>query len=193
MKANAVRAELGRSLDVFAAMVANDALMETAEQVAAQCLKALQAGKKILFAGNGGSAADAQHLAAEFVGRFAFDRPALPACALTVNTSILTAVGNDYGYDQIFARQLEALGQAEDVFFAISTSGRSPNIVAALKKARANDIITVGLTGAAGDAMSDQCEYLMQIPSTDTPRIQEGHIALGHAIVGLVEAALFQG
>lgn len=151
-----------------------------------------EAGKKLLIAGNGGSAADAQHIAAEFVSRFNFDRPGLPAMALTTDTSILTAVGNDYGYDQLFRRQIEANGQDGDVFLGISTSGNSPNILKALEAARQKGITTFGLTGQTGGKMRELCDYCLCVPSVDTPRIQEAHILIGHTLCAMVELALFE-
>jgi D-sedoheptulose 7-phosphate isomerase len=151
-----------------------------------------EAGNKLLVAGNGGSAADAQHIAAEFVSRFNFDRPGLPALALTTDTSILTAVGNDYGYDQLFRRQLEANGQPGDVFLGISTSGNSPNILMALEAARLKGITTIGLTGQRGGKMRDLCDHCLCVPSDDTPRIQEAHIVIGHTLCAMVELALFE-
>ena len=151
-----------------------------------------EAGNKLLIAGNGGSAADAQHIAAEFVSRFNFDRPGLPALALTTDTSILTAVGNDYGYDQLFRRQIEANGVAGDVFLGISTSGNSPNILQALEGARLKGITTIGLTGQQGGSMRELCDHCLCVPSGDTPRIQEAHILIGHTICGMVELALFK-
>jgi D-sedoheptulose 7-phosphate isomerase len=151
-----------------------------------------EAGHKLLIAGNGGSAADAQHIAAEFVSRFNFDRPGLPALALTTDTSILTAVGNDYGYDQLFRRQIEANGVAGDVFLGISTSGNSPNILQALEGARLKGITTIGLTGQQGGSMRELCDHCLCVPSGDTPRIQEAHILIGHTICGMVELALLE-
>ena len=151
-----------------------------------------EAGNKLLIAGNGGSAADAQHIAAEFVSRFNFDRPGLPALALTTDTSILTAVGNDYGYDQLFRRQIEANGAGGDVFLGISTSGNSPNILLALEAARLKGITTFGLTGQTGGRMRDLCDHCLCVPSADTPRIQEAHILIGHTLCAMVELALFQ-
>jgi len=175
-------------------------LLAADEQIAAQVEKivqlscdALRAGNKILFAGNGGSAADAQHLAGELVSRFKFDRPGLAALALTTDSSVLTAIGNDYGYDKVFARQLNAVGVAGDVFFAISTSGRSPNVMNGLREARRKGLITVGLTGKTGGEMAPLCDYCLQVPSNETPKIQEGHIVLGHIICGLIERELFGG
>ena len=158
---------------------------------AAACITALRAGHKILFAGNGGSAADAQHLAGELVSRFNYDRPGLAAFALTTDTSVLTAIGNDYGYERIFARQIEAVGTEGDVFFAISTSGRSPNILKALQAARSKGLVTVGLTGRSGGTMRELCDHCLSSPSDATPRIQEGHIAIGHTLCWLIEREIF--
>jgi D-sedoheptulose 7-phosphate isomerase len=144
------------------------------------------------LAGNGGSAADAQHIAGEFVSRFAFDRPGLASMALTTDTSILKAIGNDYGYEHIFARQMQALGRAGDVFIAYSTSGNSPNIIVALREARARGVVCVGMTGNRGGEMKSLCDYLFEVPSASTPKIQEGHAALGHILCGLVEQVMFK-
>ena len=148
-------------------------------------------GKKLLVAGNGGSAADAQHMAAELVSRFYFDRPALPAIALTVDTSAITAIGNDYGFDRVFLRQLEAHGQAGDVYFTISTSGNSVNLVESLKVCRDRGIITVGLTGSNPCKMDDLCDYMLKVDSNITPRIQETQLLIEHMICGLIEEQLF--
>jgi D-sedoheptulose 7-phosphate isomerase len=180
--------ETARNLDI---MASDAELVGLIGRVTGACVAALGNGRKVLFAGNGGSAADAQHLAAELVSRFAYDRPGLPAFALTTDTSVLTAIGNDYGYDQLFARQIEAVGAAGDVFFGISTSGRSPNVLCALDAARAKGLVTVGMTGHAGGQMPGRCDYLLRVPSDSTPRIQEGHIAIGHAICQIIEARLF--
>ena len=151
----------------------------------------LRGGGKILFFGNGGSAADAQHMAAEFVGRFIPDRPALPALSLATDTSVLTALGNDYGYDQIFSRQIEALGKPEDTAVAISTSGNSPNVLAGLDAARAAGLYTLGLTGETGGKMLDRVDVLFRVPSKITPRVQEAHILLGHTLCELIDRSLF--
>ncbi|MCA3359141.1 MAG: D-sedoheptulose 7-phosphate isomerase [Roseomonas sp.] len=172
-------------------MAADQKLCAATAEVAEACVAALRAGRKLLFCGNGGSAADAQHWAGELVSRFNYDRPGLAAIALTTDTSILTAIGNDYGYDRLFARQVEALGVAGDVLLAISTSGNSPNILAALEAARARGITAIGFTGETGGKMIDVCDICLCIPSTSTPRIQEGHEVLGHAICGMIEAAIF--
>jgi D-sedoheptulose 7-phosphate isomerase len=185
--ADAIRAT-ARLLDAMA----EDAPLCAATTAAAERVTAaLRAGHKLMICGNGGSAADAQHWAGELVSRFNYDRPGLAAIALTTDSSILTAIGNDYGYERVFSRQVEALGQAGDVLFAISTSGNSANIVAALEAARARDIATVGFTGQAGGAMAALCDICVRIPSDSTPRIQEGHEVLGHAICAMVEAAIF--
>ncbi len=154
-------------------------------------VKALRAGHKIVFFGNGGSAADAQHLAAELVGKYYYDRPALPALALCVNTSCVTAIGNDYGYDQTFSRQIEAHGASGDVAVGISTSGNSANVVAALKAARSKGMITVGMTGENPGRMAGTAEFLIAVPSRETPRIQEGHTLVGHILCEIVEKELF--
>jgi D-sedoheptulose 7-phosphate isomerase len=172
-------------------MMKDAALLAAVVEVTGACVEALRQGHKLLFAGNGGSAADAQHLAAELVSRYAYDRPGLPAFALTTDTSVLTAIGNDYGYDYLFARQLEAVGATGDVFFGISTSGRSPNVLRAFDAARAKGLVTVGMTGRAGGQLQGRCDYLLRVPSDSTPRIQEGHIAIGHAICQTIEAQLF--
>ena len=187
-----ILAQISASQHTIAAMMADDAVISMVEKVAVICIDCLKAGGKILLAGNGGSAADSQHIAGEFVSRFYFDRPGLPAIALTTDTSILTAIGNDYGFERLFARQLESLGNEGDVFLAYSTSGASPNIVEALKTAREKGIVTVGLTGNREGAMCHLCDCLLEVPSADTPRIQEGHAVLGHIICELVEAALFE-
>jgi len=162
-------------------------IAQTAEIIA----HGVRNGRKILFFGNGGSAADAQHLAAEMVGRFGPDRSALAAMSLATDTSILTAVGNDYGYDHVFSRQIEALGHAGDTAIAISTSGNSPSVLHALDVARANGLFTVGFTGETGGQMTDRAEVLFCVPSRQTPRIQETHILLGHIICELIDRELF--
>lgn len=152
---------------------------------------AFQQGKKVLFCGNGGSAADAQHLAAEFSGRFYKDRKALPSEALHCNTSYLTAVANDYSYDVVYARLIDGIGVEGDVLVGLSTSGNSPNIIKAFEAAQKNKMTTIGFTGATGGKMKDISEHLFNVPSTDTPRIQESHILIGHIICQLVEEKLF--
>jgi D-sedoheptulose 7-phosphate isomerase len=186
-----IDARLGRAVEVMQALAAAPEIRGQLETCATACLDAIRGGRKLLLAGNGGSAADAQHIAAEFVSRFAFDRPGLPAIALTTDTSILTAIGNDYGYEKVFERQLQALGRAGDVFVAYSTSGRSPNVLAGLREARARGLFCIGLTGAAEGGMAPLCDVLLRVPSTDTAEIQQGHAVLGHILCGLVEDAMF--
>jgi D-sedoheptulose 7-phosphate isomerase len=152
----------------------------------------LQNGGTMYFCGNGGSAADAQHLAAELAGRYTFDRPPLPAVALTTNSSSVTAIGNDYGYDQVFSRQLEGLGTAGDVLVAISTSGGSANVTRAVDAAKKMGMTVIGFTGAKGSSFAVKCDFALITPSFSTPRIQEGHIAMGHALCELIERALFE-
>jgi D-sedoheptulose 7-phosphate isomerase len=172
-------------------------LLESAEvvfqmaRVSEILIEAVRKGNKPLLFGNGGSAADAQHIAAEFVGRFAFNRPALPALALSVNTSCVTAIGNDYGFDLVFARQIEALGRPGDVAIGISTSGNSPNILRAFVVAKQMGICTVALAGATGGKLKGAVDHCICVPSSETPRIQECHILIGHIISELVEETIF--
>lgn len=173
-------------------LLSNEQLLQTIEGAAAATLEALKSGNKVLFCGNGGSAADAQHLAAEFSGRFYMNRKALPAEALHCNTSYLTAVANDYHFDVIYSRIIEGIGNTGDVLVGLSTSGNSKNIVEAFKSAKAAGMITIALTGESGGAMKDFSDYLINIPSTNTPRIQEAHIMVGHIICEWVEQAYFQ-
>jgi D-sedoheptulose 7-phosphate isomerase len=184
--------QIAEAQRVMAAMLADASLQVSLEAAAQACVVSLKTGGKILLAGNGGSAADAQHIAGEFVSRFAFDRPGLPAIALTVDTSILTAIGNDYGFEQLFARQVQAHGNKGDVFIGYSTSGKSPNVLSSFAEARKKGLICVGMTGNRGGPMRDLCDYLLEVPSGDTPKIQEGHLVLGHILCGLVEQALFK-
>jgi len=163
---------------------------ETIVQAASLMIQCLQSGGKLLFFGNGGSAADAQHLAAEFVGRFVLERQGLPAIALTTDSSILTSVGNDYGFDQVFARQIEALGQPNDVAVGISTSGNSPNVIEAVKKAKKQNVKTIGLAGKDGGALAKSVDLAITVFSTNTARVQECHIAIGHILCELVENEL---
>jgi D-sedoheptulose 7-phosphate isomerase len=183
--------QMAETQAVMAAMAADAKLVQTLEDVAQVCVKALGQRGKLLFMGNGGSAADSQHLAGELVSRFAYDRPGLSAVALTVDTSILTAIGNDYGYESLFSRQVEALGQPGDVLFGFTTSGKSPNILKALRTAREMGLVTVGMTGNRGEAITKLVDHCVEIPSACTPNIQEGHIVVGHIICGLIEASIF--
>ncbi|QJB30300.1 D-sedoheptulose 7-phosphate isomerase [Chitinophaga oryzae] len=179
------------SIAVKEAICQDERLLHTIQQVAETIGLSLKQGHKVLFCGNGGSAADAQHLAAEFSGRFYKDREPLYAEALHCNTSYMTAVGNDYGYEHVYARMLRGMGQPGDVLVALSTSGNSANILEAMKVAREKGMTIVGMTGATGGKMKDACDYLINIPSTDTPRIQEAHITVGHIICEIVENNLF--
>lgn len=183
---------LRRSREVLDRAAVDHGLLSSIVAIAVGIAQSLGAGGKILLAGNGGSAADAQHIAAEMLSRFKFDRDPLPAIALTTDTSVLTAIGNDYGFDHVFERQVRGLGRKGDVFIAISTSGRSPNIIAALKAAREIELITVGLTGAGGLAMKPLCDVLLAAPSEETALIQQVHITAAHAICDLVERNLFK-
>lgn len=169
----------------------DEALVLLIQEVAQKAVDTYKNGNKTLIAGNGGSAADAQHIAGEFVSRFYFDRPGLASQALTTDTSILTAVANDYGYERLFARQIQANGSAGDMFIAISTSGNSDNILEALKECKNKGIVTVGLAGKTGGKMAELCDYCIKVPSSSTPRIQESHILIGHIICSVVEEALF--
>lgn len=195
MQSDSIQAVIGEQLrqaqTVLQAMQSDTQLRGALEAAATACIEGLRKGGKLLLAGNGGSAADAQHIAGEFVSRFAFDRPGLAAVALTVDTSILTAIGNDYGYELLFARQVQALARPGDLLMAYSTSGRSPNILRALEKARELGVVTIGMTGNRGGPMGGLCDHLLAVPSADTPKIQEGHLVLGHIFCGLVERAMF--
>ena len=186
-----VRAEIERTRDMLRDLLADRGLIDAVERAASTCTAAIRGGNKILFAGNGGSAADAQHLAAELVGKLGRDRPALPAISLTTDTSILTAVANDYGYDEVFTRQLAAIAAAGDVLIGISTSGRSRNLVAAFTAARERGIRRIAMTGAGGGELLARSDLCLCIPSSDTQKIQEGHIVLGHILCGLIERRMF--
>lgn len=179
------------SIEVKRRVLSDAGLVRTVAKVSEVLVEALEEGNKVLLFGNGGSAADAQHIAAEFVGRFAFDRRALPALALSVNTSCVTAIGNDYGFDLVFSRQIEALGRTGDVAIGISTSGNSPNVVGAITVARKMGLRTIALTGCTGGKLKNAAAYCISVPSSETPRIQECHILIGHIISELVEQAIF--
>ena len=187
-----IRDIIHASIDTKKKILNNPELMNTIEQVTDAITKAFQNGNKVLFCGNGGSAADAQHLAAEFSGRFYTDRTPLPSEALHCNTSYLTAVANDYGYDLVYSRMIKGIGKKGDVLIGLSTSGNSVNITNALQLAQEIGMITVGFTGETGGKMKALCNYLVNVPSTDTPRIQESHITIGHIVCQLVEAELFK-
>lgn len=181
-----------QSADVLSKMMADERLVAAVHGVAEACVTALRSGNKLLFMGNGGSAADSQHLAGEMVSRFAFDRPALPAFALTVDSSVMTAIGNDYGYEHLFARQVQGVARKGDVLFGFSTSGTSPNIINALEAAKKLGVVTVGMTGNRKARITQIVDHCVEIPSPSTPKIQEGHIIVGHIICGLIEEAMFK-
>ena len=186
-----IKGQIQKSQKSLSAMLADHALLARVEAAAESCITALNNSGKILLAGNGGSAADAQHIAGEFVGRFAFDRPSLPAIALTTDTSILTAIGNDYGYDMLFVRQVQAHARKGDIFICYSTSGQSPSVISALQEAKKRGVVCIGMTGNRGGPMQESCDHYLDVPSSETPTIQEGHAVLGHIMCGLVERAIF--
>ena len=186
-----IRQIIQASIDTKQQVLNDEQLMSTVEQLVNVITAAFKNGKRVYFCGNGGSAADAQHLAAEFSGRFYTDRKALPAEALHVNTSYLTAVANDYSYEVIYSRLVEGIGQEGDVLVGLSTSGNSANIIKAFEVARKIKMITVGFTGETGGKMKELSDYLVNIPSKDTPRIQESHITIGHIVCQLVEEKYF--
>lgn len=180
-----------RSMSVKEGLLGDEGTLATIGDVVAEIVKSFKDGGKVLLCGNGGSAADAQHIAAEFSGKFYFDRKPLYAEALHTNTSYLTAVANDYSFEDVFTRLIEAKGKKGDVLVGISTSGRSKNIVSCLAKAKQMGLATVGFTGQDGGEMKNECRYLISVPSDDVPRIQEAHIMVGHIICELVEAEMF--
>ncbi|MFN5133772.1 MAG: D-sedoheptulose 7-phosphate isomerase [Chitinophagaceae bacterium] len=186
-----IKSIISASISVKQNILADESMIQQLEKVSQLITTAFKNGNKVLFCGNGGSAADAQHLAAEFSGRFYTDRDALPAEALHVNTSYLTAVANDYSYDVVYARLVKGLGHKGDVLIGLSTSGNSKNIIEAFKVAKEKGMITIAFTGETGGQMKDMSDYLFNVPSKDTPRIQESHIMLGHIICQLVEEQYF--
>ncbi|MBK8627413.1 MAG: D-sedoheptulose 7-phosphate isomerase [Saprospiraceae bacterium] len=188
---SAIRNIIQSSIHVKEQILEDGPLIESIEKACDLILHSLKSGNKILFCGNGGSAADAQHLAAEFSGRFYIDRKALPAEALHVNTSYLTAVANDYSFDVVYSRMVDGIGNPGDVLIGLSTSGNSQNILNALETAHSKKMITISFTGASGGKMKDYSDILINVPSTDTPRIQESHIMIGHIICQLVEEQYF--
>lgn len=185
------RAEITAAREALARLVEDSFTLEQVEFAAKQCAEAIRSGNKVMFAGNGGSAADAQHLAGEFVSRFNFDRPGMAGLALTTDTSVLTAIGNDYGYEHLFSRQVEALGRKGDVLFGITTSGRSPNVLNAFRRARDLGVTSIGLTGQRGASLKDYCDICIAAPAAPTPRVQELHIVIGHTICSIVESLMF--
>ena len=186
-----IRVEMSESLDAMIAAAGSEALARQIAAIASSITSSLRNGGKVLFAGNGGSAGDAQHIAGEFVSRLNYDRAPLAGLALTTDTSVLTAVGNDYGFEHVFARQVAGLGRTGDVFVGISTSGRSKNILAALATARKSQLCTIGFTGLDSNQMADYCDLMLNVPSQRTPIIQQLHITAAHIICGLVESTLF--
>jgi D-sedoheptulose 7-phosphate isomerase len=186
-----IREQIEASISVKKVLLSDRELLSQIEQLAHTCLESLKAGGKVIFAGNGGSFADAQHLSAEFTSRFLFDRAPLPSLALGTNNSTFSAIGNDYGYEQVFARELQAIAKPGDVFIPITTSGNSKNILSAVEIAQTLGISTLGLTGQNGGSLKQLCECIC-IPSAETARIQECHILIGHILCGLVEAAYFR-
>jgi D-sedoheptulose 7-phosphate isomerase len=186
-----IRKDIEASISVKQAVLCDNEVLLQIERLARACLRSLKAGGKLIFAGNGGSFADAQHLSAEFTSRFLFDRAPLPSVALGTNNSVLSAIGNDYGYEQVFARELRGIAKPDDVFIAISTSGNSPNIITAAEMARTLGITTMAWTGLSGGRLKKICECIC-IPSSETARIQECHILVGHILCGLVESGYFE-
>ena len=180
-----------QSIEVKKHIIGDGNLLKRIEESATAIIKAYQKGRKVLLCGNGGSAADAQHIAAEFSGRFYFDRPPLNAEALHTNTSFLTAVANDYSYDNVYARMIDAAGNEGDILIAISTSGNSGNILNAIESAKNKGMFIIGFTGNSGGKMKNLCDCLLNVPSSDTPRIQEAHITVAHIICEIVEKELF--
>ncbi len=183
--------EIKETISTMESLIKDNDLLETIEVIGSKCVDSLKSGGKIMFCGNGGSAADSQHLSAELVSRLNYNRPGLSAIALSTDTSALTAIGNDYGFENLFSRQVEAVGKEGDVLIAISTSGNSPNILKALEAARDKGITTIGLTGKSGGKMNDWCDIVFKAPSSRTPKIQECHIMIGHIFCTIIEDSLF--
>lgn len=186
-----IQSEIEKLAGLLTQIQQDTPLLTSANHIAELCVSALKQGKKILFAGNGGSAADAQHLAAELVSRLRYNRPGLAAIALTTDTSALTAIGNDYAFENIFSRQIESIAQAGDVLIATSTSGKSPNIIKALKAARERGVVTIGFAGMQAPLMAELCDAMLCVPSRETPKIQECHIMFGHIICAIIEDVMF--
>ena len=188
---NYIKDQIKKSYETKQVIYDNDELLERIEEVVKKCIEIYRGTNKTILAGNGGSAADAQHIAAELVGRYGFDRPSIPSLALTTDTSNLTAIGNDYGYDKVFSRQLEGMGQKGDLFIGISTSGNSINIINAFNSAKEKGITTVALVGKDGGEMAKMADISLIVPSDSTPRIQESHILIGHIICDIIEKEIF--
>jgi D-sedoheptulose 7-phosphate isomerase len=187
---DAIRDIIRESLSVKQAILNDSGLIQTVATVGVEMSRALHVGRKVIFFGNGGSAADAQHIAAELVGRFLRERRALPALALTTNSSSLTAIGNDYSYERIFSRQVEAFGAAGDVAIGISTSGKSPNVIEGIRTAKKIGLVTGGLTGRCGRGLAEVADYCLRVPSESTPRIQEPHTLIGHILCQIIDESL---
>jgi D-sedoheptulose 7-phosphate isomerase len=186
-----IKDQIKKSYETKQEIYNNEDLLNKIEDVAKKCVELYRGDKKTTLAGNGGSAADAQHIAAELVGRYGFDRPSIPSLALTTDTSNLTAIGNDYGYDQVFSRQLDGMGQSGDIFIGISTSGNSQNIINAFEVAKKKNILSVALVGKDGGKMAKMADIALVVPSQSTPRIQESHILIGHIICDIIEKEIF--
>lgn len=187
---NYIRSSIQESADAKMRLLKDEKLCSLIENVCVSCIEAYRKGNKILVCGNGGSASDAQHMTGELVGRYQIERAGIPAISLNANTAVMTALGNDYDYDSIFARQVRALGVSGDVLFVISTSGNSANTVLAARQAKEQGITTVALTGEGGGKLKEICDYTIHVPSSDTPRIQEMHILVIHVICGIIEKEL---
>lgn len=188
---NFIKDEIQKTRSVILSVLEDEVVLQKIQLISQRCITSLRANGKILFCGNGGSAADSQHLAAELVSRLRYNRPGLASIALTTDTSALTAIGNDYSYENLFSRQVEAIGQKGDVLFGFSTSGKSPNILKAFTAARAKGIVTIGMTGKSAPLMDACCDIVLNIPSHETPKIQECHIMVGHIICALIEEDIF--
>ena len=186
-----IKDQIKKSYETKQAIYENEDLLNKIEEVSRLCVELYRGNNKTILAGNGGSAADAQHIAAEMVGRYGFDRPSLPSLALTTDTSALTAIGNDYGYDKVFSRQLEGMGQSGDIFIGISTSGNSLNIINAFNSAKEKGITTIAMVGKDGGEMAKLADIALVVPSDSTPRIQESHILIGHIICDIIEKEIF--
>jgi len=188
---NYIKNEIKKSYELKQEIYKNEHLIDKIVELSSRCIDLYKGSNKTILAGNGGSAADAQHIAAELVGRYGFDRPSIPSLALTTDTSCLTAIGNDYGYDNIFSRQLEGMGQKGDIFIGISTSGNSKNLINAFDIAKKKGILSVALVGKDGGIMAQSADIAIVIPSDSTPRIQESHILIGHILCDIIEKEIF--
>jgi D-sedoheptulose 7-phosphate isomerase len=186
-----IKNQIKTSYEIKQKIYEDKELINLIVEVGNKLIEIYKSGNKLLIAGNGGSAADAQHIAGELVSKFYFDRPALPAIAITTDTSIITAIGNDYGYEKLFSRQIEANGVKGDAFLGMSTSGNSKNIIEGLKVAKEKGLLTIGLTGESGGKMKELCDYCICVPSNETPRIQEAHILIGHILCSVIEEEIF--